>query len=149
MRRAESGFTLLEVLVASVLMAIAVAGVLSALSTTTRNAARLTDYDRAAVLARRKMEELMVERKLPRNLPLSGQYDRTLTGGRNMGWRARVMVWEMPPGAGPGTPILDRLELEVWWDDGDRRRTFTLDGFRRGLLTAADVAAAAPVQVLQ
>ena len=64
------GFTLLEVLVATVIMAIAVSGVLAALSTSVRNATRLTDRDRASVFARRKMEELLVDKRLPRHLSL-------------------------------------------------------------------------------
>ena len=52
------GFTLLEVMVATTIMAIAVVGLLSSLSASLRNAARLTDNDRSALLARRKMDEL-------------------------------------------------------------------------------------------
>ena len=55
------GYTLLEVLVATSIMAIAVVGLLSNLSTSLSNAARLTDYDRASVLAKRTMDNLMLE----------------------------------------------------------------------------------------
>jgi general secretion pathway protein I len=139
----ERGFTLLEVLVASVIMAIAVAGVLSALSTSMRNQARLTDYDRSAMLARRKMDEVMAEKKLPKFVVIEGLWDRALTNNRESGWRARILPWEMLPQSGPGSPVLERIELEVWWIDGERRRTFTLEGFRRGQLTEADIAAGA------
>ncbi len=139
----ERGFTLLEVLVATTIMAIAVAGVLSALSTSMRNASRLSDYDRAAMLARHKMDELLVDRKVPRFVVLEGAWDAAMTNGRSSGWRARVTPWELPPKPGPGAAMLERIELEVWWQDGDRRRTFTLDGFRRGRLTPADIASGA------
>ena len=46
-------------------------------------------------------------------------------GGVEAGWRARVTPFEMPPSHGPGTPILERIELEVWWMAGEKRRTFT------------------------
>jgi len=37
--------------------------------------------------------------------------------------------------------ILERIELEVWWMAGDKRRTFTLDAFRRKQLRESDLAA--------
>jgi len=45
------GFTLLEMLVASAIMGIAVTALLASLSASLHNAARLTEYDRAALLA--------------------------------------------------------------------------------------------------
>ena len=137
--RKQSGFTLLEVLVATTLMAIAVSGLLSALSSTMRNAARLTDYDRSAMMARRKMDELLEDRKLPKFVYLEGQWDPSMANGREAGWRARIMPWEIAPGSGPGSNILERIELEVWWLEGDRRRALGLEGFRRSVLTQADI----------
>ena len=43
-RQRQRGFTLLEVLVATTIMAVAIVGLVSMLSSTIRNAARLTDY---------------------------------------------------------------------------------------------------------
>lgn len=145
MRRvAQRGFTLLELLVATAIMAIAVGGVLSALSTSMRNASRLSDYDRSAMLARRKMDEILVDRRIPKMASLEGVWDPMYTNGRNSGWRARVVPFEWLPGVGPGAEVLERVELEVWWDAGDgRRRNFALEGFRRGVLTAADIQAGA------
>lgn len=141
--RSERGFTLLEVLVASVIMAIAVSGVLSALSSSMRNASRLTDYDRSAMLGRRKMDELLLDRKLPKMVVLEGRYDPRLTNNRESGWRARIQPWEMLPNPGAGALVLDRIQLEVWWMEGDRRKVFALEGFRRGQLTGADIEAGA------
>jgi prepilin-type N-terminal cleavage/methylation domain-containing protein len=132
----QSGFTLLEVLVAAVIMGLAVAGAMSAIASSSRNASRLTQYDRAVTLARQKMDELLVDRNAPRNVPLSGNWD---PGIPNAGWNARVTPFEAPPGAGVGNWVLDRVELEIWWMDGQTRRAFTLEGFRRNTIRPGDV----------
>jgi general secretion pathway protein I len=130
------GFTLLEVLVAAVIMGLAVAGAMSAIASSSRNASRLTQYDRAVTLARQKMNELLVDRNAPRNVPLSGNWD---PGIPNAGWNARVTPFEAPPGMGVGGGVLDRVELEIWWMDGQTRRAFTLEGFRRNMIRPGDV----------
>ena len=61
------GFTLLEMMVATLIMGIAVVGLLSGISAATRNAARVGDADRAVLLARTKMDELLLDRNLARD----------------------------------------------------------------------------------
>lgn len=140
-RKAQQGFTLLEVLVATVILATAVAGLMSALSGSVRVASRVTDYDRAAMLARRKMEEITAERRLRRFTQLEGSYDPAQTNGLPSGWRAMIVPFEVPPNPAPGTPIVERIEVTVWWTSGDQQRTFSVDGFRRYYLTPQDVVA--------
>jgi general secretion pathway protein I len=137
----QRGFTLLEVLVATVVMAIAVAGLMSAISSSLRNAARLTDHDRAALLGRQKMDELLVATGLEKGVPFQGTWGPEVTGGLNMGWTARLTPFELPRGArGPGAPFIERVELEIWWMNGAQRRSFRLEGFHRAVLTRADLA---------
>ena len=132
--KAQRGFTLLEVLVATLIMAIAVTGLLGALSAASRNAAHLTDYDRATLLAKSKMDELLVDQKLPRNTPLQGLFDPALCGGVTAGWNATVTPFEYAdPNPAPGRWVIDRIALEVWWMEGQTRRAFALDAFRRNL----------------
>ena len=132
--RKAAGFTLLEVLVATAIMGIAVAGVLGGLASASRNASRLTQYDRATLLARQKMNELLVDLHTPRNTPLSGTWESV----PNAGWNATVSPFEAAPGSAPGQWAIDRIQLEVWWNDGATRRAFQLEGFRRGLLQPGD-----------
>jgi len=136
------GFTLLEMLVATTIMGIAVVGLLAALSGSLRNAARLAETDRMALLARRQMDALLLDETLPRFSEINGQFDPVLTGGVKAGWRAMLMPYEMPPGAGTGAAVLERLELEIWWDAGASRRSFHLEAYRRGVLTAEAARAA-------
>lgn len=132
------GFTLLEMLVATTIMGVAVVSLLASLSTSLRNAARLTEADRLALLARRQMDALLLDPRLPKFTVISGQFDAALTGGAEAGWRARVTPFEMQPNAGPGAAVLERVELEIWWKAG-RQRTLRLEAYRRGVLTAGDL----------
>jgi len=125
------GFTLLEVLVASLIMAIAVTGLLSALSTSLRNASRVTDYDRAVILARQKMDELILSVTAPTMTPIEGAWPPEITGGTPTGFRALITPYELPPNPHPGAAILERVQLEIWWMSGEKRRTFSLEGFRQ------------------
>jgi hypothetical protein len=117
----------------------AVVGLLAGISTAMRNAARLTDYDRAVMLARNRMDELMTERRLPRMSPFEGLFDPSLTGGLASGWRVAVTPFEMPPRPAPGTMALDRIELQVWWTSGGERRTLNLEAYRPTVLRPEDV----------
>jgi general secretion pathway protein I len=133
------GFTLLEVLVATLIMGIAVAGALSGLAGASRNAARLTDYDRATLLAKSKMDELLADHTIHRKLPIEGTFDPALVGGATAGWHAVVTPFETAPDAAPGKWVVDRIELEIWWMSGPQRRSMTLEAFRRSLLKAGDL----------
>jgi general secretion pathway protein I len=134
----QRGFTLLEVMVATVIMGIAVVGLMSGISHSLRNADRVTDYDRAALLARSKMDDLLVNYQLPRGPVVSGAFDPVLLGGKEGGWRARVTIFEGPPRTIAGAEILERIELEIWWQAGAGRRRFNLEAFRSKVVRPGD-----------
>lgn len=132
------GFTLLEVLVATTIMGIAVVGLLSAMSTSLRNLSRLTDYDRARMIARRTMDTLLTEPSLPKMTVIEGRWDPRVVGVEG-GWRARVSPFERAPNASPGQMGMERIELEIWWMQGEERRTFDLEAYRAAKLTPEDM----------
>ena len=133
-RSQQRGFTLLEALVATMIMGIAVAGILEALTASSRNTARLTQADRAVLLARTKMDELLVNDALPRKSFIEGRFSAAEAGATDAGWRARVMPFESAPEANDLNWVMDRIELEIWWMDGVTRHSFSLEGYRRALL---------------
>jgi general secretion pathway protein I len=122
--KSQKGFTLLEILVATTIMGIAVVGLLSSLSTSMRNATHVADADRAAQTARNKMEELLVDANLPFQGKLEGTFDST------SGWTAQVGPFETPPHVTPGTSILQRIALVVWWRNGQNLRQYPLEAYR-------------------
>ena len=124
-RATRGGFTLLEVIVATALMGIAVVGLMSLVSQSLGNAARVRQYDRAAMLARTQMDALLTMKPLPIERPMGGDFDAT------SGWEALVEPWEVPGGAPPGSSMLVRIGLTVWWQADGERKTVAMDGFRR------------------
>jgi hypothetical protein len=116
------------------IMGVAIAGLLNTISAAARNAARLSQYDRAVLLAKSKMDELLADPKVQRNAPLTGQFDMARTGGIPCSWRAIVTPIDSIPGAAPGYWVVDRIALEIDWTDGAVKHGFALEGFRRGVL---------------
>jgi general secretion pathway protein I len=122
--RATAGFTLLEILVATTIMGIAVVSLMSSLSTSMRNATHITQADRVSQIARNKMEELVADPGLPFQGTLQGQIDEST------GWTAQMSPFEMPPRVQPGTVILQRIALVVWWKNGSNDRQYPLEAYR-------------------
>jgi general secretion pathway protein I len=133
------GFTLLEMIVATTILGVAVVGLLSGLAGVTRNAARLREYDRAAQLAHLRMNDILADYKAPRNQVFSGSFDREISGGAEAGWAARVTTVEVSPVRIFNDFALDRVDLEVWWMAGAQRRSFKVEGYRRRQMKDEDV----------
>jgi general secretion pathway protein I len=144
MKTGARGFTLLEVMVATVILGVAVVGLVSGISGALRNASRLTSYDRAVPMARQRMNELLLDDRMPRGVEVDGNFDPSQTGGIPAGWRARVSTFEKPPAAVPGQTAIDRIQLQIWWMSGAERRTFTLEGYKPHMLVAADILQGSP-----
>jgi len=104
-----------------------------------RNASRVTNRDRAALLGRSKMDELLLDPQFPLDTLVEGPFDRSLTGGVEGGWRARLTRFEMPPAPAPRQHSLDRMSLEIWWMANGERRTFTMYGYHTHVLRQEDL----------
>ena len=129
--RARNGFSLLEVLVATVIMGIAVTGLIVGLSQSVKNASRLSEYDRAAMLARTKMNDLLLDVNLPFDGSVEGGFATDQSGSIPSGWKAAVRPYDVPPNAAPGMTVLQQITLEVWWDSPSAgRRTMHLESYR-------------------
>lgn len=130
-RNPSRGFTLLEVLIATAIMAIAVIGLLSALSTSMRNASRLTDHDRIAILARNRMDEILANYDLPLEGRFTGKFGSNLVGDEEAGYEVAMGIFEAPPEPTPGAPVIQRIIMHVWWQSGSSTRSLDLESFRR------------------
>lgn len=130
MRRSNRGFTLIEVLVATVIMAVAVSALLGNLSTSTANLFRSDEIDRLNALSKRKMDELITAGNtlVPAGAVLEGGFEFDANRKPTSGFRATVMP-ASPLGMNTGERV-DRIRLETWIQSGARRRTLVLEGFR-------------------
>ena len=124
-RSNQSGFSLLEMIVATALTGLTVVGLLSLTSQSLSNSARIREYDRAAMLARTQMDELLTVDPPVLNQPLEGAID-PLTG-----WQARITPVEVDINTNVGGTLLARVDLTIWWQSDGRRKTFLLEGYRR------------------
>lgn len=124
-RRAESGFSLIEMIVATLLMSVAIVGLLALITGAMSNASRVREYERAAMLARTRMNELLVQDPLPMGSQMQGEF------GNDWGWEAVAEPFEILPGARPGAFMLARIHLTIWWNSENRRKTVDAEGYRR------------------
>ncbi len=126
-RLGQRGFTLLEVMVATTIMAVAVVTLLSALTTSLRSASAVLDSDKAAMLGKQTLDALLMETSLAAGQELQGQFKPNETGITG-GWRARVEPFETAQNV---RGRIDRVAVEIWWQRGLGRRVLQLEGFRR------------------
>lgn len=124
----QRGFTLLEVLVAATIMAIAIGTLLASLNTSLSNASRLSERDRATLEAKRLLDEIITDQAVPAGAGLGGEVAREI-GLANGAWRAQVGVFEAGR-SGPGSRQLQRVAVEITWLSGRSPRRAFIEGYR-------------------
>lgn len=114
MKRASGGFSLLEVLVAFVILALTMTVMMRIFSGGLRNVGLADDYSRAVLLAESRLAELGVQ---PLEGEASGEFDRQFR------WHSMVRPWvdeggEPGMGAQPLPVRLMEIEVRVAWGEG-------------------------------
>ncbi len=119
--RAARGFTLIEILIALAVLAVAMGSIIKAASDYTGGLVHLRDRTMAAWVARNVLNEFQVRSEWPR----VGERKGSMEMGRYE-WRWRVQVSQTDE------PELRRLDVEVLSPDEDSDATITvLSGFLR------------------
>ena len=122
----QGGFTLLEVLVAIVLLGFSYAGILSALSQSIRLARASADQENAALLARSLIEE---NRALPKS-EILGSDKREVFGGTRFGYKVEVrgvpLFDDIPADKIKPTFELKRITADVYWGEREPKRHYRL-----------------------
>lgn len=126
--KSQKGFTLLEVLVATIILAVAVSALMANLSTSTSNLFRVNDMDRLTFLSKRKMDELLSIQNLPRAVVLEGVLEADAQNRAIAGFKAQILPFG--PISQSSGDRLERVRLETWLQAGSRRRILLLESFR-------------------
>lgn len=122
--RQRAGFSLLEMIVAITLLGLTVTGLVSMMNTSLAGAAMTREYERAAMRAKTRMNELLVMRPIPLGTSMRGNFSD------GSGWEA---VAEPAFGFEERTTgsRLVRIELTVWWNSAAERKSIDFEGYRR------------------
>lgn len=131
MRSAYRGFSLLEVLVAFVMLSLALSVLMRIFSGGTHNAALASDYSRAVLLAETRLAVAGIETPLQEGIS-AGSADEKFR------WQTSV---HMQPAIAETPSILSpvglfEVEAKVMWNDGSKERIVALNTMRVAPITA-------------
>ncbi|MBN1832526.1 MAG: type II secretion system protein [Deltaproteobacteria bacterium] len=118
----KGGFTLLEVLIAMMILTISLAAIFQLFSGGLRSAKLSDGYTRAIFHARAKMEETLLADRL-----MLGEAEGVIE--EDYGWRLSIDPYESGGEAGVPSKAAETLFLvtvDIVWTDGERERTFTI-----------------------
>ena len=127
--RTQTGFTLLEVLVAFVLAAIGIVALIQAFAGGLRNLGKMDEYVMAAMVAESRLAEVGILYPVA-----EGEMEGVEEGGKYR-WPVLVSPYEDPDGlvvATEQSPGLFLVDVEVSWAGARRPGIFRLQSLRAG-----------------
>jgi general secretion pathway protein I len=126
--RQARGFSLLEVIAAIMLLAIAFGALMRVAGGSIRLSQQASDYTQAALWARSALDSRFVLEPMQPGVT-QGQFDNRYR------WRLQVTPWAVPNTAPPGTPYAFRmykLDLDVMWGSAPFEHTARFSTLRIG-----------------
>jgi general secretion pathway protein I len=120
--RPSQGFSLLEVLVAMMVLGVAFSTLFGLISGSMRNVDRLQEYEKITRMAQMKLNELTMQLNQGLTPELSGTFDLKYR------WQSRLepLALEVGSQAKPGYSLF-RVWLSVQWSGRDHENEFTLE----------------------
>ncbi|HAO22175.1 MAG: hypothetical protein BWK80_48010 [Desulfobacteraceae bacterium IS3] len=116
MTRKSKGFTLIETLVAMMILSISLVAILQLFSGGLRSARLSENYSRAVFHAREKMEELLVSQKMAPG-ELEGRFDDEFR------WKAEIRHLDTIKDSNPSTDTF-AIRVEIRWHEGEAQKRF-------------------------
>ena len=110
-RRRQAGFTLIEMVVAIVLLALGVVGALACISSATRSTSISSEYTTAALLAQQKLAEVEAQPDQIQGGEQSGDFGEEYS---NFSWRQNI--------ESSNIASLMRVTLSIEWKSGASQR---------------------------
>jgi len=121
-QRKSQGFSLMEVLVAMMVLGVAFSTLFGLISGSMRNVDRLQEHEKITSLAQMKLNELILQMNQGVSPGLSGSFDPKYR------WQGRLdpLSLEVGPDVKPGY-LLFRLRLSVLWSGRSHENEFTVE----------------------
>lgn len=124
-KRPEHGFTLIEIMVAMAVMAIALTVIIELFSGALRLARKSEDYSRAVFYGRQLLEELNLKTAFP-TLEATGKFESAYR------WKYVVEPVPMVSEEQEKEFPIELYKLKVWvlWDSGTREKSLTFESLK-------------------
>ena len=123
----ERGISLLEVVLATVLLGVSAAGLLGTINSALGGVRASREHSRAVMRATSVLDELLARPQLRAGQALQGSV------GATSGWIAAIDPWPERGNRLQATGLV-KVQVQVWWLSDGQRKTLTLDSYRREVI---------------